>query len=77
MNARGALVIDPRSGDPVRRSGFVVDVRRPADVTVHGNYTKGFFVSLTEAGIERGPYRDPATAALIAEHLAGTLERAN
>jgi hypothetical protein len=77
MNARGALVIDPKSGDPVRRSGFVVDVTRPRDVKVHGNYTRGFYVSLTEAGIERGPYPDPAAAAAEAERLAGTLERAN
>lgn len=77
MNARGAIVIDPATGDPKRASGFVVDVTKPADVTVHGNYTKGFYVSLKDAGIERGPYPDPAIAHMVAEQLAGALERAS
>lgn len=77
MNTAGAIVIDPRSGDPRRRAGFVVNVTRPADVTVHGNYTKGFYVSLTDAGIEKGPYPDPALARMVAERFAGILERAN
>lgn len=77
MNAGGAIILDPKTGDPKRAAGFVVDVTKPADVTVHGNYTKGFYVSLADAGIERGPYPDPATAALVADQLAGALERAN
>lgn len=77
MQTAGAVIINPRTGDPERTSGFVVDVRKPADVKVHGNYSRGFYVRLTETGIERGPYRDPATAAIVADHLAGTLGRAN
>ncbi len=59
------------------RRGFTVDVTRPQDVTVHGNYDKGFYVHLKDTDIEYGPYRDPQTAMMRADQLAATLERAN
>lgn len=77
MNAGGAIILDPKTGDPKRAAGFVVDVTKPADVTVHGNYTKGFYVRLEGTGMERGPYADPALAAMMADQLSGALERAN
>ena len=77
MDGRGAIILDTKSGDPERVPGFTVNVRKPQDVTVHGNYVKGFYVSLKDAGIERGPYHDPAIAHMVAEQLAGVLERAN
>jgi hypothetical protein len=77
MNAVGAVVINPVSGDPERTAGFVMRTDRPADITVHGNYTKGFYVSFVDAGIEKGPYPDPAIAEAMARMWEGVLERAN
>lgn len=77
MNAAGAVVFDPQTGDPRRQQGFVVDVSKPAEITVHGNYRKGFYVTLKDAGVELGPYAEPWQAHAVADRYAGVLERAN
>lgn len=76
MNARGALIIDPVTGDPTPAAGFVTDVTVPKRVTVRGNYTKGFRVLVGDM-IRTRPYRDPAAAYDAADRLAAALERAN
>ena len=72
MNVRGAAAL---AGPP--RQGFTVDVARPKDVTVHGNFDKGFYVHFVDTDIEYGPYREPQRAYLAADRMAGVLERAN
>lgn len=61
---------------PASRS-FLVDATKPKDITVHGNYTKGFFVRFKDAPVELGPFPDPQTAMLHADRYSGVLERAN
>jgi hypothetical protein len=73
----GVLLTNPKTGDPEPKRGFTVNVEHPREVTIHGNYTKGFFVSFKETGIEMGPYPDPGWAHMVAERWDGILERAN
>lgn len=61
---------------PASRS-FVVEATKPKDITVHGNYSKGFYVRFKDAPVEVGPFPDPQAAVAYADRMAGVLERAN
>ncbi len=69
-----------RRGDSLQvrpAKNFVVDATEPKDITVHGNWTKGFFVQFKDVPVELGPFADPQTAVMHADRYAAVLERAN
>lgn len=76
MNEGGAIVLDPVTGDPHTAAGFTIDVTQPQQVTVRGNFAKGFRVLVGDT-IKTRPYPDPAEAYAAADRIAGALERAN
>lgn len=76
VDSRGALMIDPKTGDPQAVSGWTVDVTKPQEVTVRGNYEKGFRVYVGDL-VQTRAFPDPALAYMRADQLAGALERAN
>jgi len=60
------------------RGAFTFDVTQPSRVrTVHGNFTKGFYVRVEDTGVEFGPYETPALAEMIARRWDELLTRAN
>ena len=76
MNAAGAVIFDTKTGDPVQVAGWTTNAAQPQEVTVRGNYTKGFRVYVGDR-IQTRAYADPAVAHIMADHYAGVLERAN
>lgn len=69
-------MIDPKTGDPQEVSGWTVNVTQPQNITVRGNYDKGFRVYVGDA-VQTRAFADPALAYMRADQLAGALERAN
>lgn len=83
MNARGALVIDPGTGDPVRRPGFTLNVASVLNITtqrhryaVRGDEGMGYFCKLDDK-VELGPCPTADEAATLAKRYAGIWERAS
>lgn len=83
MNVRGAVVIDPASGDAVRQQGFTINLNEVQKVTtqrhrydLHGDPVMGYFCKLDDK-IELGPYPTAEEATQKARLYAGVWERAS